>query len=150
MPQAELLDRSRRLARALQERGHRVTVATLANREAPAGEAFAFEAIRLPALHFPVRNYFKHLRVCSVFPANYPRLLRIGRGMAADAILLVNHYLDIAFPAIYAARRAGIPLVCSVGTQLQSPNALRHRTLNFMDRLVWRSHQKRLAKNAGR
>jgi len=50
--------------------------------------------------------------------------------------LLVNHYLDIAFPAIAVAWMERIPLVCSVGTQLQSLNPRRNRILNFLDRLV--------------
>jgi glycosyltransferase involved in cell wall biosynthesis len=44
--------------------------------------------------------------------------------------------LDIAFPARLAARLSGIPLVCSVGTQLQSLNPRRNRVLNFLDRMV--------------
>jgi glycosyltransferase involved in cell wall biosynthesis len=127
---------TRNLALSLQQRGHRITVATLANREAPDHEVHTFETIRLPALHFPVSGYFKHLRVCSTYPGNFLRLARLAAERAADAILLVNHYLDIAFPAVHAARRARIPLVCSVGTQLQSPNPLRHRILNVLDRLI--------------
>jgi glycosyltransferase involved in cell wall biosynthesis len=127
---------TRNLAGALQQRGHRITVATLANNDAPEREVQPFETIRLPALHFPIRGYFKHMRICAAFPANFRRLARLAAERAADAILLVNHYLDIAFPAMHAARRAGIPLVCSVGTQLQSPNPLRHRILNVLDRLI--------------
>lgn len=127
---------TRNLALSLQRRGHRVTVATLSNREAADEEAHPFETIRLPALHFPVRGFFKHLRVCSMFPGNFSRLARLAVERAADAIVLVNHYLDIAFPAMHAARRARIPLVCSVGTQLQSPNPFRHRVLNVLDRLI--------------
>jgi glycosyltransferase involved in cell wall biosynthesis len=48
----------------------------------------------------------------------------------------VNHYLDIAFPAIRAARRCNIPLICSVGTQLQSLDPARDRVLNALDRLI--------------
>jgi glycosyltransferase involved in cell wall biosynthesis len=124
------------LALSLHQRGHRVTVATLANREASGREVHGFDTIRLPALHFPVKGYFKHLRVCSAFPRNFSRLARLAAERAADVILLVNHYLDIAFPAVYAARRARIPLVCSVGTQLQSPNPVRQRILSMLDRLI--------------
>jgi glycosyltransferase involved in cell wall biosynthesis len=126
---------SSNLAAALHARGHSVTVVTLRNDDAR-GDGLAFEVIRLSALHMPVRNYFKHFRVSACFPGNYSAMNRIAREKKADAILLVNHYLDIAFPAIYAARRNRIPLICSVGTQLQSPNPARHRTLNFLDRLI--------------
>lgn len=126
---------SSNLATALGSRGHSVTVVTLRNEDAQ-DEGLSFDVIRLPALHMPLRNYFKHFRISSCFPGNYATLDRIARERKADAILLVNHYLDIAFPAIYAARRNRIPLICSVGTQLQSPNPGRHRILNFLDRLV--------------
>lgn len=123
------------LATALCARGHAVTVVTLQN-EAARDEGLGFDVIRLPALHLPLRNYFKHFRISACFPGNYAALKRVARERKIDAIVLVNHYLDIAFPAIYAARSRGIPLICSVGTQLQSPSPLRHRTLNMLDRLI--------------
>jgi glycosyltransferase involved in cell wall biosynthesis len=127
---------TRNLALALRQRGHRVTVATLANRDAQGEDRDPLDPIRLPALHFPVKGYFKHLRICSLYPGNFRRLAQLADEVAADAVVLVNHYLDIAFPAIYAARRRGIPLLCSVGTQLQSPHPVRHRILNVLDRLI--------------
>jgi len=126
---------SRNLAAAMHARGHSITVVTLRN-DGDQDDGLAFEVIRLPALHMPLRNYFKHFRISACFPGNYSSLNRIAREKKADAILLVNHYLDIAFPAIYAARRNRIPLICSVGTQLQSPNPGRHCILNFLDRLI--------------
>lgn len=125
---------TRNLAVALQERGNEVVVATLRNPDAH--DDYPFRVVRMPALHTPVRSYFKHLRVCSLFPRNYSTLSALARQTRAQVILLVNHYLDIAFPAIFAAKRARVPLVCSVGTQLQSPNPIRHRVLNFFDRLI--------------
>lgn len=126
---------SSNLAAALVERGHAVTVASLRNADADDGN-FPYHVIRLPALHVPLENYFKHFRISSCFPGNYAALRRMVRETRAEAVLLINHYLDIAFPAIYAARRNDIPLVCSVGTQLQSPHPLRHRILNVLDRLI--------------
>lgn len=126
---------TKNLASALHKRGHRITVLTLENLDADRDE-YPFRVERMPALHAPVKNYFKHFRICSFFPSNYGRLLKLVRESAADVLLLVNHYLDIAFPAVFAARRLGIPLICSVGTQLQSPNSARNRVLNFFDRLI--------------
>ena len=83
-----------------------------------------------------MKNFFKHFRICSLYPSNWFRVRRIADEIDADAVLLVNHYLDIAFPAIFAARRRRIPLLCSVGTQLQSLNPKRDRILNFFDRLI--------------
>jgi len=125
----------RNLARTLAARGHKVVVVTVANAE-PWHETLPFEVVRLPAIHVPVRNYFKHFRMASLFPSNYTRLSAILRQRNADVVLLVNHYLDIAFPAIFAARRNRIPLVCSVGTPLYTPNPLRRRILKFLDRLI--------------
>lgn len=126
---------SRNLAEALVETGHQVVVVTVRNIEAH-DDKDAFKLERLPALHFPVKNYFKHLRFCACVPQNYATLSRIVRETKSDVILLVNHYLDIAFPAIFAARRNRIPLVVSVGTQLQSLNPIRHKILNILDRLI--------------
>lgn len=126
---------SENLATALTARGHSVTVVTLRNRENTEDHR-RFPVIRLPALHFPLRNFFKHFRISSFYPSNYSRLARVARESRSDVILLVNHYLDIAFPAIHAAHHNGIPLVCSVGTQLQSPSPGKHCLLNMLDRLI--------------
>lgn len=123
------------LASALRARGHEVAVVTLRNREA-GQEDLPYRVHRLPGLHLPVKNYFKHFRVCSLHPVNYLRMSGVLREFGAQAVLLVNHYLDIAYPALFAAWRNRVPVVCSVGTQLQSPDPLRHRILNVLDRLI--------------
>jgi glycosyltransferase involved in cell wall biosynthesis len=105
-------------------------------RNIDADDRYPFRVVRMSAMHMPVKNYFKHLRVCSLFPGNYSTLAALARETRAQVVLLVNHYLDIAFPAIFAAKRARVPLVCSVGTQLQSPNPFRHRVLTFLDQLI--------------
>jgi glycosyltransferase involved in cell wall biosynthesis len=64
---------SRNLAEALTARGHRVHIVTLENQDA-GRDAFPFQVDRIPALHFPVKNYFKHFRIASVWPSNYRRL----------------------------------------------------------------------------
>lgn len=126
---------ARNLAHALAGRGHRVRVVAL---EARSGDDRDLEVkvLRLPALRVPLPGFFKHFQVSALFPSNYRALVRNAREFGAHAVLLVNHYLDIAFPAIYTARRLRIPLLCSVGTQLQSLNPARDRLLNGMDRLV--------------
>ena len=126
---------SRNLAETLSARGHRVRIVTLENQDA-AREDCLFPVDRLPALHFPVKNYFKHFRVAALWPSNYRRLKEIALAHKAEVIFLVNHYLDIAFPAIYASQKLGIPLVCSVGTQLQSLRPSRNAILNIGDRLI--------------
>lgn len=126
---------TRNVARALVERGNEVTVVTLRNREAEP-DAEPFPVMRLPAIHFPIKNYFKHFRIASFFPGNYRAMFALVRERRPDVILLVNHYLDIAFPALAAGRRFGIPVVTSVGTQLQSTNPRRDKLLNVLDRLI--------------
>lgn len=126
---------SKNVAEALIARKHRVTVITLENLAAK-NEIHSFDIHRMPALSFPLKNYFKHLKFSSLFPQNYAKVNRVARETEADVILLVNHYLDIAFPAIFAARKNHIPLICSVGTQLQSSNPKRDRILNIIDKLI--------------
>jgi glycosyltransferase involved in cell wall biosynthesis len=126
---------SHNLACALADRGHSVTVVTLRNREAAEVNSVV-PVHRLPALSVPLPGLFKHFRTASVFPSNYLALARIAREMRAEAVLVVNHYLDIVFPAIFAAWHRHIPLVCSVGTQLQSSRTWRDRMLNRLDRLI--------------
>lgn len=126
---------ARNLAQALARAGNGVTVVTIEDSDAPPPES-GVAIRRLRALSVPLRGFFKHLRLTALFPSNYARVLRAARETGAEAILLVNHYLDIAFPAIYAARMARLPLACSVGTQLQSLNPRRDRVLNMFDRLI--------------
>lgn len=123
------------LARALQKRGHRVTVVTLGPTRTQ-GEEEGLRVHRLPAVRLPMAGFFKHYQLCALNPLNWLRLVRIAREAKVEAVLLVNHYLDIAFPATFAAARLGVPLACSVGTQLQSLNPRRDRILNVLDRLI--------------
>ena len=125
---------TRNLALALQRHGHHVEVVTLGNAGTDIEDGLTVH--RLAAISLPLAGFFKHYRLCAWNPANWWRLYRIARCSGAEAFLLVNHYLDIAFPARFAAWLNRIPLVCSVGTQLQSLNPRRDRILNFLDRLV--------------
>jgi glycosyltransferase involved in cell wall biosynthesis len=125
---------TRNLAHALQSHGHQVEVVTLGDAGTVIEEGLTIH--RLAAFGLPLAGFFKHFRLCAWNPANWWRLYRIARYSKAEAILLVNHYLDIAFPASFAAWLNRIPLVCSVGTQLQSLNPYRNRLLNVLDRVV--------------
>lgn len=126
---------AKNLAESLVKIGHNVTVATLENQNY-CDNCSIYKIHRLKALHFPLKNYFKHLRICSVFPSNFSKMATIAQEEKADVILLVNHYLDIAFPTIYAARKNQIPLIVSVGTQLQSLNRPRQMILGFLDKII--------------
>jgi glycosyltransferase involved in cell wall biosynthesis len=126
---------SRNLADALYAKGHGVTVVTLENPAAPAMQ-LPYSVHRLPAWHISAISFFKHFRVCSLFPRNYRRIAAIAKSHSVEAVVLVNHYLDIAFPAMYAARAASVPLVCSIGTQLQSSVRWRNWALNFLDHMI--------------
>lgn len=125
---------TRNLALALQGHGHQVEVVTLGDVGTDIEDGLTVH--RLGAISLPLAGFFKHYRLCAWNPANWWRLYRIARCSGAEAILLINHYLDIAFPARFAAWLNQIPLVCSVGTQLQSLNPRRNRILNVLDRLV--------------
>jgi glycosyltransferase involved in cell wall biosynthesis len=126
---------ARNLACALQARGHEVTLVALESDE-PHTENLPFPVHRLPAVRVRGIRFFKHFRVSTAHLANFRRIRELATAARAQAVLLVNHYLDIAFLAIYAARRLRIPLLCSVGTQLQSSDPWRHRLLNVFDRLI--------------
>ena len=125
---------TRNLATALLSHGHQVEVVTLGEVGTVIEEGLTVH--RLAAISLPLAGFFKHFRLCAWNPVNWWRLYRIARSNGAEAILLVNHYLDIAFPTRLAAKLNRIPLVCSVGTQLQSLNPRRNRVLNVLDRLV--------------
>ncbi len=126
---------SKNLAEVLRKRGHEVVVITVTNPQAADAEC-DLPVYRLPAVHVPLRRLFNHFCLTSIIPGNYNRIKQIARECRAEVILLVNHYLDIAFPTIFVSKSLGIPLVCSVGTQLQSSNPWRDRTLNVLDRLI--------------
>jgi glycosyltransferase involved in cell wall biosynthesis len=129
---------TRNLAAALAERGHKVSIVTTVNREAGPEKPYddGCSLIRLKALHIPLQNMFKHLRFSSFYPTNYVRVVRAAARLRAEVILLVNHYLDIAYPAIFASVVLGIPLVVSVGTQLQSLKTSRDVILRILDWLI--------------
>jgi glycosyltransferase involved in cell wall biosynthesis len=126
---------SRNLASTLHSQGNQVTVVTVRNSESDF-EDYPFEVIRINSLHVTATNYFKHLRFTSFYPSNYLKIRRIAEEKQVETILLINHYLDIAFLAVYAAKRLGLPLFISVGTQMQSLNPFRNKVLRFLDRLV--------------
>lgn len=126
---------TKNLAEAFQKAGHKVALVTVVNKDL-VKDRYVFKVYRLKAWHFPLKNYFKHFRITSLFPGNYIKLSNIVKKEKPDIVLLVNHYLDIAFPAIYAARKNNIPLVISVGTQLQSLNPTRQKILNILDRII--------------
>ncbi|MBU3584078.1 glycosyltransferase family 4 protein [Polynucleobacter sp. 15G-AUS-farblos] len=123
------------LAKALKEAGHTIKVITPKNKETEVDND-ELEVLRIPALKVPLPGFFKHFRVTSLFPRNYSLIDAAANNMNADVILLVNHYLDIAFPAIYAAKKRKIPLFCSIGTQLQSLNPYRNKILKVLDQII--------------
>jgi glycosyltransferase involved in cell wall biosynthesis len=128
---------SKCLAETFVRNGFKIILITTTNKEVSDNEMNnSFNVIRIPALHIPLKNYFKHLRFCSFNPQNYIRIKNISKSFNPDIILLINHYLDIAFPAIYASRLLNIPLYISIGTQLQSLNSFRNKVLHFLDRLI--------------
>jgi len=126
---------SRNIAQTLYSQGHHIVVATVKNTEA-CTENFPFPVHRLRALHFKAKNYFKHLRISSVYISNYKNLLKITKENDIEVVLLVNHYLDIAFPAIYVSRKLKKPLYISVGTQMQSLNPFKNKILRVLDRVI--------------
>jgi len=126
---------SKNLADSLINLGHEVKIVTLKNKEVVHTENNQW-ILRLNAFHFNLKKYFKHFRISSLFPANYTRVARLVENFRPDSIILVNHYLDIAFLAIFASKRCKKPLYVSVGTQLQSLSPVRNIILNKLDRLI--------------
>lgn len=130
---------ARNLALALEARGHEITIVALEAQSSevdPAIEGSTLTLHRLPTTVLPLAGFFKHFQLCAWNPKTWLRMRQIARDSDADVVLLINHYLDIAFPAIFAARSIRAPLVCSVGTQLQSLNPRRNRILNILDWLI--------------
>jgi glycosyltransferase involved in cell wall biosynthesis len=126
---------SKNLAGILDQQGHNITLITVENSD-NIEDNYLYEVIRIKAFHINVKNYFKHLRFSSFYLSNYKKIKNIAKARNSDVILLVNHYLDIAFPAIYAAKSLNLPLFVSVGTQLQSLNYFRNKILRFSDRVI--------------
>lgn len=126
---------SKNLANILHCQGHNITLVTVENPE-NIKDDYSFEVIRIKAFHLNAKNYFKHLRFASLYIKNYQKVKSIAESRNSEIILIVNHYLDIAFPAIYAARSLKLPLFISVGTQLQSLNQFRDKILKILDRLI--------------
>lgn len=126
---------SRNLAYTFKNNGHDVTVITVKNKHADKDE-FPFHVYRIKALHINAKNYFKHLRFSSIYISNYRDITGKIKSNRIDVVILVNHYLDIAFPTIYATKKTNTPLYISVGTQMQSLNPFRNKILNMLDKLI--------------
>ena len=126
---------SKNLATTLHNQGHEITVITVNNSDELLDE-YPFDVVRIKALHIRAKNYFKHLRFTSFNWSNYKKVKTTAQSGDFQTILLVNHYLDIAFPAIYAAKKLKIPLYISVGTQMQSLNFFKNKTLRLLDRII--------------
>lgn len=127
---------SKNLAESLVRQGVQVELVTTSNKLADSHESYIFKVIRIPSFYFPLKNYFKHLRFVSFVPRNYFRIRKIARKFKPDFILLINHYLDMAFLAVAASKSEGVPLYISIGTQLQSLNPFRNKVLNILDRVI--------------
>jgi glycosyltransferase involved in cell wall biosynthesis len=126
---------SKNLATALVNAGCTVNLITVQN-SSTFDNNYGFTIDRIPCFHFSVKNYFKHLRFTSFFPSNYRFINRRIKEIQPDVIILINHYLDIAFPAVYASQKNKTPLFVSVGTQMQSNNKIRNKILNIIDRAI--------------
>lgn len=126
---------SKNIAETLYKHGHNIVVVTVKNIDI-SNESYPFPVYRLKALHIKAKNFFKHLRISSVYISNYKNFLKITKENEIDVVLLVNHYLDIAFPAIYVSRKLKRPLYISVGTQMQSLNPFKNKILRILDRVI--------------
>lgn len=126
---------SKNIAETLKDLGHDVTLVTLEN-ELSKKDRYNFPVYRLRATKIPLKNYFKHFRISCIYPGNYSKLYKIAKNCQAEVILLVNHYLDIAFPTIYVAKKLRLPLVVVVATELYSLNPGRDKILNILDKLI--------------
>jgi len=125
------------LAFALKRNGHEIAVVTLKNKEA-SPDQYVFPVHRFPAIYLGnlFNNYFKHFRICSIYPGNYKRLRKLIQRYKPDIIILVSHYHDIGFLAVTASRRHAIPIVCTINTQLQLLAPLPRRIMRFLDCLI--------------
>lgn len=123
------------IALTLSQQGHKITLVTVQNKDSEK-DNYPFKVHRIKALHINAKSYFKHLRFSSIFISNYIKISKIAKTDKIDCVLLVNHYLDIAFPAIFAAKKIKKPLYISVGTQMQSLNPIKNKILRAMDRLI--------------
>lgn len=115
--------------------GHEVSLVTL-NKKGCEVTTEKFNVHVLNSISLNIKKYFKHFRICSFFPVNYWKISEIIRLGKKEIVLLINHYSDIAFPVIYAAKRHKVPLMLSIGTQIQSTDPLRNTVLSFFDKLI--------------
>jgi len=119
------------LAKELESQGHDIEIITLEAAKNHRETKFKINYLR--SIQLPLAGFFKHFRLSSFYPMNWVRMYHIIGDYKPDTILLVNHYLDIAFPTLIVARICKIPIACSVGTQLQSLNPIRGCILSILD-----------------
>lgn len=128
---------TKNLALALKKRGNHIVVITIKRPNILSqNNNFPFKVVKIPSLKIPLKNYFKHFNLSSIFIKNYLNISKVCQKEKIDAIILVNQYLDIVFPTVYSSLKNKIPLFVSVGTQLQSTNKFKNRILNVLDRFI--------------
>lgn len=128
------------LARRLQEHGHEVEVITTT-----LGKGIQTPEIengvvvhRLPAWVLPSTPLLLNLKIVpiSVTPGNWRRVRKIAENFKPDVIHQVNHIFDTVFLSAALARRTGLPLLCSITTQIRHPRQFVDGCMRLVDRTV--------------
>jgi glycosyltransferase involved in cell wall biosynthesis len=127
---------TKNLAHTLHNSGNDVNVVTVSRQGGNENDLYPFKVTKLKALKIPIKGFFKHLSISSIFISNYFLIDRECKISKPDLIIVVNQYLDVIFPAIHASRKNSIPMYVSIGTQLQSSNFVRNKILQILDYLI--------------
>ncbi len=132
---------SEALARELVARGHEVLVITGSFRDAPAEEfVHGYRVVRLPAWYLPKTMLSFNFDINFVTtPRNVRRVFALLDEFQPDLIHQHGQLFDLTFvSSAYAARR-GVPVVLSVHSRLEHPNALADIVFRIGDAVLVRT-----------
>lgn len=126
------------LARGYAERGHEVLVVTAAHREAPAEEIRdGVRVVRLPAARLPKTRLAVNFDLTFATRPSLPRRLRSLLGeFRPDVIHQHGQFFDLTWASGMWARRAGVPVLLSVHTRLESPLPVYDAVFRALDRAI--------------
>lgn len=127
------------LARSLYSRGHKIIVITnQVKSKAYLEDEGGLRVYRLPVYKLPEVDLwmkFPHFNF-SIFPGNLKKIEHILKMEKIDIIHQCNNIFDLVFASAWYSKKLGIPLICSIMTQIQHTNGFYNKILEIFDKTI--------------
>lgn len=134
------------LARGYAEEGHDVLVLTASYEDAPATEQLAprLRVVRLPSSSLPQTRLSVSFDIAfTARPSLRRRVRQLLDEFRPDVIHQHGQFFDLSWATGLYARNRGVPVLLSVHTRLENPQAHYHGVFRWLDRLMVRPIMRR-------